>query len=239
MAKHPRTPAQLAALARLNARPRDAAGRPLSNDALKSREKEHLQRLVDLTFMTPTQRARANRAMLRANEVKEEKQARNKRYRQNPKAYKRQANPDKVTLASADEINAERLPKPAHTIKHGDLTEHVWVWQGQHALQTAKDFLYLANEKMPADTRGYLAIGNGYGSNVKWVGTRYGTPLDVVRHANNLEDSKSEEVTELMSLIAGDENWGNESRSVRVEVKLTTQGRLSYGKGRGSSKKKA
>ncbi len=241
MAKHPRTPAQLAALARLNARPRDAAGRPLNNDALKSREKEQLQRLVDLTFMTPAQRAKANRAALRANEVKQEKQSRKQRYQSKPAAYKWKANPDKATLKADDEINAGHLPTPNHSTKEGALNVYVWTWQGQHAMETAKHFLYLAQKQMPSDTRGYLAIGNGYGSKVSWVGTRMGTPLDVVRHANNLEDSKSEEVTELMSLITGEAHYladeqGSSVRSVRVEVKMTTQGRLANGKGRKGSK---
>lgn len=208
---------------------RGSKGRFLSREDSKARAAESLQRLRDLAFLTPREFALVKQKELRGIEVKAEKIERRKRYLAKPEAYKSSKKPNKRTLEQANAIESGKFPKPNHIIRKGKQTEYVWVWQGEHSLMTAKEFLQLARTQMPADTMGYLAIGNGHGKNSKWVGTKFGSPLDIIRHATTLTDSKSDEVSELMSLISGEGDWGQEGKTadnIWTEVKLTTQGRL-------------
>jgi len=224
-----RTPAQLAAAQRAQ---RGPSGRFLSADAIKARAAEELQRVRDLAFLTPAQYAKRKALQKRAAEVKSEKTDRRARVKQNRKAYSYSRAPDKRTLSQADAINEGVMPKPSDVTTLGPLTVYVWTWQGAHGIQTAIDFLYLAEERMPPDTRGYAAIGTGYGQESTWVGTAIGRPIDIARNLRTLHTSKSDDIQELFKRSEDRE----EAVSIRTEVKLTTKGRVNFNAVRAKAK---
>jgi hypothetical protein len=227
--KHP-TQKQRAAWARL-ATQRGPTGRFLSKDALAARDREQLKRILDLSLMTPAQRVKVKRTQVRAAEVKTLKKNRVKRHKAHPDRYTRKSAPNKQTLADADLIERDILPHWKDKINHGELSEYIWEWQGQHSFKTAQDFLLLAKTAMPADTMGYLAVSTGSGRNMHWGGTRLGTPRDIWWHSQTLLGSNSETL-ESISLQIKD---SSRAVSIRTEVILTTKGRV---KTHGSHSKK-
>lgn len=221
--KPKRTAAQVAAVKALNARPRGPNGAPLSNAALAAYKAEQLQRVVDRAFMSPVQRERADAAIARANSVKQEKRERYQRFQRNRGAYQWHAKPNKQTLADAALIEQDTVPAPTDVLPYGALTEYIWTWQGNHALQTAQDFLLLARHALPSDSMGYLAMGNGHGKNATWIGTRFGDPEYIWRHSQTFLSSQSQNTVSINQLP-----FGAQDPSIWVEVKLTTKGRVSH-----------
>ena len=216
----PRTPAQLAALKALNSRPRGPRGAPLSNDALAARAAEELQRFVDMQFMSPQQIRRLTRSAARAAEVKHEKESRYARIRSAPDLYSVDSRD-----AEADEANIHNgvLPRPTQTVNHAGVTEVIWMWRGPHALAVAQEFLLLAKTALPSDSMGYLAMGNGRGKNSTWIGTKFGTPQDVFHHSQTFLTSQSSNTVALNALPHAERD-----SSIWAEVKMTTQGRVTY-----------
>lgn len=215
-----RTPKQIAALVKLNARPRGRNGAPLGNDALKVFRAEELQRIVDRMYMSPAQLHKLNRNTLRAQEVMHEKKSRYARMRATPKLYNADS---RDALEDTADIDNGIVPKPTETIRHGIETERVWTWRGPHAFETAQSFLRLAQSKLPADSKGFLAMGNGRGKNATWIGTHFGSPEQVLKHSHTFLTSQSANTVALNSLPHAERD-----SSIWAEVKMTTQGRVSH-----------
>jgi len=224
-----RTPAQRAAAQRAQ---RGPSGRFLSLEQMQARAREELQRVRDLAFLTPAQFRKYSAAQRRQSEVKAEKQDRKRRAKKNRKAYAYSRAPDNRTLAQAEQINSQVLPAPTDVESLGDLTVYIWSWQGAHSIQTAIDFLYLAEERMPQDSRGYASIGTGYGVDATWVGTSIGRPIDVARNLATLHTSKSDDIQRLFK----QSEVSKEAVSIRTEVKLTTKGRVKFNAVRAKAK---
>lgn len=186
-----------------------------------------LERLKDIAFLTPAQRALQERTKLRQEEVKREKKQRYKRAKAYPNVYKHKTT--EKALEDLREIQGEYwsvdpklLPPPDIATKFGDYCEFIWLWHGENAIETAKAFLLLAKRCIP-DAMGYLSVGNGNGKNSNWIGTRRGNPQDIWKHSQTMFSSKSGNTT-VLAKLPQTEGAGR----LWAEVKLTTKGRVTF-----------
>lgn len=200
---------------------RSVLGRFLSREQIQLQEQEQTQRILELARMTPDEYAAFHARELRAAEVKAEKESRYERFQARPARYREDSARTDRDSASIDE---DKLPSPIDSYRHvGGLYEYIWVWQGPHAVETARRFLYLVHQqqqegKLPKDLRGYFAAGDGQGKNATWIGSRYAAPLYIARHMQTLFTSQSGNTVALMQLPHAERD-----SAIWAEVKLTTQ----------------
>lgn len=200
---------------------RSVLGRFLSREQIQLQEQEQTQRILELARMTPDEYAAFHARELRAAEVKAEKESRYERFQARPARYREDsARADR----DSDSIDNDILPAPLDSYRHvSGLYEYIWMWQGPHAVETARRFLYLVHQqqtegKLPKDLRGYFAAGDGQGKNATWIGSRYDAPLGIARHMQTLFTSKSGNTVALMQLPHAERD-----SAIWAEVKLTTQ----------------
>lgn len=216
--KSKRSAGQKAALKALNARKRDSLGHPLSNENLRIFNAEELQRLIDRAFLPLKEQLRLKRAESRVAEVKEEKRSRYARIRAKPEIYAHNESTRAKTDRQQKQIQRGQIPKPSDVVTHETLKEQVWMFHGAHALETAQELLRLLEKSGAEDSRGYLSMGNGRGKNSTWIGTKFGSPTEVLRSSHHLLLSQSESVVYLLNTPQR-----QAATSLWVEVKMSTK----------------
>ncbi len=176
--------------------------------------------------MTPEQRSQRIAADLRAKEVKHEKQERYTRSKKAPSKYKPQADADRRCNNARKQIRDGVIPKPTQVLNYSEgLKEYIWLWQGERALITAQDFLLHLSSVLPADSKCYLAVGNGFTKNSMWIGTRLDTPRNVWRHSQTFLSSQSGNTQFISRKIQSQDSV--QTKDLWAEVKLLTKGSVN------------